>query len=734
LIGGITEETLPEAAARPQFTSSWQASRIRKHMMKNTLLLLTILTAINSVVNAQGLCRNYLAEQYSGGAGFYVDVENQVQPGDSVCRLQNIRLIVGSGDGSAFNYASGSGLLQFDHEYVATGMVGLGNLELRLNGSVVSNVAGGFVPYAGAFDGNMIPGWASSPAEYVIVVEDVQLKSSGGKHLDLSFAKEASRVYPLFGFDPAGPRRAVWNMPEGDSLTVTVKFRVIHAPEVAPYAPYFNRYGQSVQAEWPGKITNDEQLVQAAATEQKKLKAWGAPTQFDKYGGLINHSWQAAATGFYRVEQKNGYWWLISPLGNPCFYKAFTTAPGGTWDRTPVTGRENLFQDLPPQTGDDAVVWTQGAWGGDSNVDYLIFQAANLIRKYGGSDWQSALLNITEQRVKSWGFSGLGKFSDFVGMPVIGGLGRGSAPNAPGISHPDVFDPAIQGQMLSDLTSEIGSEVNDATIVGWSVGNEDSELVATWEISDVFSQEDANVPLKQALVNCALRKVYAGNLQALAAAWSIQATTIQDVYASTSAVVPAGDQEVLRQYFEDRYDNFLYTTIKKIDPNHLYLGNWYLVGGYATDADWQVISRNVDVIGYDRYNYGVTDAHFASLLQTAGKPALLGEFSFPPTYRMQRGFGAFGTYTDSDASAGDLYAQVLDEAAGNPYIIGTDWFQYRDEAISGRGPGSGPGLVYGEHYAFGLIDMADNPKWDMIERIRTANLSVAAKRLANTLK
>jgi len=60
------------------------------------------------------------------------------------------------------------------------------------------------------------------------------------------------------------------------------------------------------------------------------------------------------------------------------------------------------------------------------------------------------------------------------------------------------------------------------------------------------------------------------------------------------------------------------------------------------------------------------------------------------------------------------------------------WFQYRDQPLTGRGPGSGPNLVYGEHYAFGIVDGTDRPKWDLVERMRAANLAAANARWALT--
>ena len=57
------------------------------------------------------------------------------------------------------------------------------------------------------------------------------------------------------------------------------------------------------------------------------------------------------------------------------------------------------------------------------------------------------------------------------------------------------------------------------------------------------------------------------------------------------------------------------------------------------------------------------------------------------------------------------------------------WFQYRDQPVTGRGPGHGSGLVHGKHSAFGMVDVTDRPKWDLVRRVRQANLQAPKWRL-----
>jgi hypothetical protein len=139
------------------------------------------------------------------------------------------------------------------------------------------------------------------------------------------------------------------------------------------------------------------------------------------------------------------------------------------------------------------------------------------------------------------------------------------------------------------------------------------------------------------------------------------------------------------------------------------------------------------VIGYDRYAFELLMPDLTPLLARQDKPTLIGEFSFPPTYGLVRGFGVYqAANARDDAGAGSAYARWLAEASAEPTTVGVMWFQYRDEPLTGRGPGQGAEPVYGEDYAFGTTDVTDRPKYDLVSRMRVANIAAARKRLALT--
>jgi hypothetical protein len=280
---------------------------------------------------------------------------------------------------------------------------------------------------------------------------------------------------------------------------------------------------------------------------------------------------------------------------------------------------------------------------------------------------------------------------------------------------------------VNGLRSQIGYGINDPRILGWSYTNEYEGIVSADEVAGILVM-GSSVPAKRALLDYAVGQLYGGNLSGLTAKWGVSAASMDALYA-LALTAPPDDQERMRQYYENEFHKFVYGAFKQVDPNHLYFGFWIVPGWWVNSSDWTIAAANCDVLGYDRYAFDLLTPDLTALLNAIDKPTLIGEFSFPPTYDLVRGFGVYGVYARDDASAGDAYAKWLNDAAGERTTTGVMWFQYRDEPYSGRGPGSGAAPVYGEHYAFGVTDVTDRPKYDLVTRMRNANGQAGRRRL-----
>jgi hypothetical protein len=370
-------------------------------------------------------------------------------------------------------------------------------------------------------------------------------------------------------------------------------------------------------------------------------------------------------------------------------------------------------------TGAFAAAYSQDS----QNNTYFSHAISNAIRKYG-SAWQTAQVNILPQRLASWVFAGSGKWTSIqpaLAMNPV--LTHNAVTNVVPGGHPDAWDPNILKQLTATLTSQIGSNVTNPYIIGWTVGNEVNEVIAASEVAGILALA-ANVPAKQALVNQALSAIYSGSVSALAAAWKITASTVAAVYASNPNP-PAADIEALRQFYEGAWYSTLYKTVQAIDPNHLYLGSWTQPKERPTE--WPIVAANCDVIGFDFYNQTFLDPGVQALIQSTQKPVMVGEFSFPADYGGMRGFGSLDkdvAYTD--AQSGQLYAQWLQNASANPYVVGVEWFEYLDQPVTGNannGDVMPASLVVGQNQAFGMVDIANRPKYDLVNEVRAANIA-----------
>ena len=671
---------------------------------------------------AQSLCRFYVASQYDWGAnqGFYVDLEGP--------ELASLPIFLSTGDGSGWRCPSAVPGFEFDRDYVVHAVISPTGSQLFLDGALVIDSPGAWQPAPGPLEVNYRPSWATENGDWLLLLRRLSVTlSRGGVELerhDFDLA-DAQRHVALQLFEPGAPEQTVLGSRPGDTVTVDATFRFARS-DLRAWAPFIDRYGQCVYADFPGKVTSDADLVADIAAEDARLAAMPPSPDFDQYGGYVRAGWREEPTGFFRVVQRDGYWWLISPEGHPCFYVGVCLVPATRWPRTPTTGREYLFEWLPPHEAPWLAAWGADPWGQGEPADYVALYTCNLIRKYGADTWEQQATDRALRRLSAFGFSGGGKWGapdSIVSTPV---LYISSTPTLAG--HPDIFDPAVAARFRQELESQILPRRNDPHVLGWSFQSEYDALIRRSEIRGILAMSPPPAS-KRALLDHALDTMYSGSVPRLAAAWGVTASTREEVYA-TNPSPSDEDVEALRRWYADRFYDFVYTTIKSIDPNHLYLAAWCTPGWWEDEADWHLQARHCDVMSYDRYFMDYANELLQRLQSEIEVPTLCGEFSFPQFYNGERGFGRYwSSRVETEAEAGDCYYAAIQAASQDPHCVGMIWFHYRDQPLTGRGPGHGPGLVYGEHYAFGLVSETDRVKWPLVERMREANLKAAPWRL-----
>lgn len=474
-----------------------------------------------------------------------------------------------------------------------------------------------------------------------------------------------------------------------------------------------DRYGQWTGGDWPGKITSDGEFTERRLAEADALEAQPVLADRNLYGGWANGP-RREATGFFRVEKINGRWWLIDPEGALFFSTGLDAMRPAS--PTFVQGRESMFTWLPP-SGDPFerhFSFATGATAGPIRQGRAYdFLAANLERKYG-DDYADAWADVTARRIRSWGFNTIANWSDtrlwargvpYVATVTVGGtVNRIPVATGPGTSLPDPFDSRFAENVANAIRPVAARVAGDAWCVGYFVDNELNWGSRTAPAAGALGQNAAASPAKRAFV-AQLREKY-GEIARLNEAWR---TSYANWDAITSPAtlnnVSTEDLVAFTRLLASAYFRTVREELRKQDAGHLYLGSRF--SGYTTEAV-EACAEHCDVISFNIYQARI-DAQRWAFLNNQNKPAIIGEFHFGALDRgmFHPGLVAAATQADRARMFIDYMRTVLD----HPAFIGAHWFQYADQAITGR-------TLDGENYNIGFVMHNDTPYPEMVEAAR----------------
>ena len=538
--------------------------------------------------------------------------------------------------------------------------------------------------------------------------------------LDKPLTLVGMRGYPRFAerLDPANITQLVLFVarPQRDyavelrRLTAEGDVKILKADT---FLPFVDRFGQFMHADWPGKIHSDDDFAIARAAEEKDLTDNPGVAAWNAWGG-----WTAGprytATGFFRVEKIDGKWWLIDPEG--CLFWSHGADCVGVSNITPLTDREAYFSELPKEDEPLGRFYGRGNW---APVDYykgrgeyrtFDFSAANLFRKYG-DDWRSDHARLAHRRLRGWGMNTIANWSDgdiyqLRKTPYVTTISAGSRviEGSEGYwgKFFDVFDPAFRQSLRRSLDSQKGRSIDDPWCIGYFVHNELSWGDDT-SLTLAALASPADQPAKSAFIDSLTEKYT--TIDALNTAWGTAYASWQAMRESTRQPDKQKAGDDLRAFYTtlaETYFRIVREEIKRAAPNQLYLGCRF---AWVNDRAAVASAKYCDVVSYNRYEYSVESLEMPDRLD---KPLIIGEFHFGA---LDRGMFHTGLKPAADQrDRAEKYRRYVLGALRNPSIVGTHWFQFRDQATTGRGDG--------ENYQIGLVDSCDTPYPEMIETLR----------------
>ena len=422
------------------------------------------------------------------------------------------------------------------------------------------------------------------------------------------------------------------------------------------FLPFVDRFGQFMHDEWRGKVHDESELTSFAAKEDSWLTAHGGSPipDADRFGGWAKGP-QLKATGFFRTEKVNGKWWLVDPDGH-LFFSHGVDCVGFASETTGVGFREKYFAWTPAK--DDPVFgkfWRRctgpgahGFYKDPAHVPYdaFSFAAANLRRKYG-EGWKSEYIDRTHRRLRAWGLNTIANWSS-----------------------PEIYSKDRTPYTLC-LGTHGAPRLKDST--GW------------WgALPDPFSPEFEKT-LRERARACA--KTMRDD------PWCLGVFVDNELSWNSEERM----KEVAEQYF-----SVVRRVLREELPNHLYLGCRL---AWSTDVIYRAAARYCDVVSVNIYDrHPVKDLP----LDAEDKPMINGEFHFGALDRGMFHTGLVSTRDQEERA--QCYRDFVGECLDHPRFVGTHWFQWQDQPLTGRSDG--------ENYQIGFLNVADVPYPELVKAAR----------------
>lgn len=423
--------------------------------------------------------------------------------------------------------------------------------------------------------------------------------------------------------------------------------------------PAVDRYGQSMLVDYPQKVSAIDDLRKCWDDENGEICS-GNPFNYSRFGGYKDKN--VGGTGYFRVEKIDGRWWFVDPEGFLFLSVGVDCVdifPGGgirAYDKRPW-----MFEELPPSglsaemnRGD--VMPTFGMW--------------NVYRRYG-DNYEASALDMVIRRMEKWGLNTVANWSS----DIVKDSGRkafihqlrdmGFQSDLMGLC--DIYDPDYEKNLDSSIKRQVSKYHGNPWLIGYFIGNEPAWLNQEERLCDLILAGKER-PVKVALQS----------------------------YLESNGNSPESKRDFVYRTFR-RFLEISSDIMRKYDPEHLNLGIRF--GDPLTLPDEVLKLCDVfDVFSFNCYDLLPRNEVMDKVKNLIDLPMIIGEYHFGT---VDRGYAQSLWQVESQEQRGVAYRYYTEHAYSHPSLIGTGYFQWADQDISGR--------FDGENYNCGLIDVTDRP-------------------------
>lgn len=350
-------------------------------------------------------------------------------------------------------------------------------------------------------------------------------------------------------------------------------------------------------------------LLLAGLTLAAPLQSVRAADGYDKYGGRLSLPGQK--TGWFHVEQIQGRWYFVTPDGNAFF------SLGATHANDCITKDElGLFQS-----------------------------------KYQGSEERLSKFLLSQLRDVNYNSAGYGALKPMeTQIPYAAVLwieGPVSLAAGTQTSFADVFDPAVQERIGETIRKQVARHKDNPWCLGYyfldipTWHNEFNRTKPKGSYVDAIRALKREASGRQAYVHF-LQQRYGADLTAFNAAYGLAVQAIDDsldvesfsARAQGNAVM-AEDDDLFLAELADAYFSVASRELRKVDPNHLILGDRFMADPKKTsDRALKAAARHLDVISFQPMGTAFLAREYIDHVhKLTGKPVLYGDVNCVPERR-----------------------------------------------------------------------------------------------------
>lgn len=488
------------------------------------------------------------------------------------------------------------------------------------------------------------------------------------------WANLRGRIGPLHGVDSVGVRM---HKPIGNP---TIEIRSLSLAKEDPGdmfledTPAIDRFGQQIRLDYKEKV-KDEAELKSYWDAEDAIAEDNNRFGYSKYGGYLKQ--KREATGYFRLTKENGRWWFVDPEGYLFLSVGVDCVSAGNgglirdYDK-----RSNMYEAVPAE---DFLIKTDR----DGRKTYSLGEW-NLYRRYGEGYKQKANENII-RRMDRWGLNTIANWSDEEVIKMqkkafVASLhGLGMKGELMGLC--DVYAPEYKENLQKNISMSTEKLKDNPWLLGYFVGNEPA-----WINQEVLLckriLEGSDRPIKVALEEYLSKK---------------------------------GDtDDNRRQFVLESFKTFLTDVngiLKKCDPNHLNLGIRFAEPNTVPDDLLAICGEGFDVFSFNSYSLTPNHDMLDRTERITGLPMIIGEFHFGT---VDRGLAQSLWQVNSEHERGVAYRYYVEQAFSHPALIGTGYFQWADQDITGR--------FDGENYNCGLVDVTDRPYPEMTDAVAESSM------------